>query len=285
MKKVTQRLLTFFIGVPLIVSLAVIRFYNHLPLHLTVMLVTIIASREMTNLLKQKMSTQPTWFVIILSSLIPLSTTLYIDFKLPYFFIILTIIFICFISMVKEIFAYDKKTLSFDNALQRITSSLFTAFYCGYLISFVLRMTPWEHSSSLIGLFLLIVFGSDSIAWFFGMLLGKNNRGIIKASPNKSIAGFIGGFIGSLAVAILVWFVLPFFKEQSLVSLLVLAFFTCLAAIVGDLIESVFKRSANIKDSGSVIPGRGGILDSIDSIVLAAPVYFTLASLLFNFSL
>ena len=60
----------------------------------------------------------------------------------------------------------------------------------------------------------------------------------------------------------------------SMYSNLILGFVTSLSAIIGDLIESVFKRSCQVKDSGSLIPGRGGILDSIDSIVIAAPIFY-----------
>jgi phosphatidate cytidylyltransferase len=113
--------------------------------------------------------------------------------------------------------------------------------------------------------------------------MGKNNRGIIKASPNKSILGFIGGFLGSIAVGILAYFIF-FDIFGHLLKMIILGFITALAAIIGDLAESVMKRSAQIKDSGNVIPGRGGILDSIDSIIFAAPAYYITIQFLFNFS-
>jgi phosphatidate cytidylyltransferase len=114
----------------------------------------------------------------------------------------------------------------------------------------------------------------DSLAWLFGVLLGKNNRGLIKASPNKSIAGFIGGFAGTILTGCIAHFLFPQAFTGSLVKILVLSFFIAFVAIIGDLVESVLKRSVEIKDSGSIIPGRGGVLDSIDSIVFVAPVYY-----------
>ena len=132
-------------------------------------------------------------------------------------------------------------------------------------------------------LYLVIVFGTDSLAWFFGMLFGKKNRGLIKASPNKSIAGFIGGVFGTVIVVFIITRFIPvfdkYFSHISNFEIFFITFITSLFAIIGDLIESVFKRSTNIKDSGNLIPGRGGILDSVDSMLLAAPVFYLLVKI------
>jgi phosphatidate cytidylyltransferase len=118
------------------------------------------------------------------------------------------------------------------------------------------------------------------------MLFGRNNQGIIAASPNKSTAGFIGGFAASTIVGIGVVCFAPqvfpprFFPQPFTGALLGLV---CAAAgSLGDLAESAMKRSAVIKDSGTVVPGRGGILDCIDSIALTAPVFYGLCRLLFG---
>ena len=130
---------------------------------------------------------------------------------------------------------------------------------------------------------MVIVFGTDSLAWFFGMLFGKKNRGLIKASPNKSIAGFVGGVFGTIIVVFIITRFIPLFNQYfshiSNFEIFFITFITSLFAIIGDLIESVFKRSANIKDSGNLIPGRGGILDSVDSMLLAAPVFYLLVKI------
>ena len=84
----------------------------------------------------------------------------------------------------------------------------------------------------------------------------------------------MGGLVCSTALGILFKFLFPDILTLSYRNLIILGFITSLAAIIGDLIESVFKRSCEVKDSGSLIPGRGGILDSIDSIVIAAPVFY-----------
>ena len=135
-------------------------------------------------------------------------------------------------------------------------------------------MTFSEHSREFLAFFFLMVCMCDSVAWFFGVLLGKNNKGIIKASPNKSVAGFFGGFAGTMLTGAIAHFVFPGVFTGSLAKILVLSFFIAFVAIIGDLVESVIKRSVEIKDSGTLIPGRGGVLDSIDSILFVAPVYY-----------
>lgn len=130
--------------------------------------------------------------------------------------------------------------------------------------------------------FLLMVFMCDSLAWFFGVLFGKGNRGIVKASPNKSIAGFAGGIAGSILSGIVCKIIWQDVFHGSFIKMIILGAIIALASIAGDLAESVIKRSANCKDSGNIVPGRGGILDSIDSIAFSAPVYYVTVSYMFN---
>lgn len=136
-------------------------------------------------------------------------------------------------------------------------------------------------------MFLVTVFMNDSIAWLFGMLFGKNNRGYVRVSPNKSIAGFIGGYLGAILTCLIATFAFPQIIETQDLALKIikavsLGFITATAAIIGDLTESAFKRSSNKKDSGMLIPGRGGVLDSCDSILFSAPIFYIAFSLLYN---
>ncbi len=124
--------------------------------------------------------------------------------------------------------------------------------------------------------FFLLVFGSDSFAYFTGILFGKNNKGIIRVSPNKSVAGYIGGTFIPALVSMAAAFIFPEHFTYSPAAGFMIGFTVSIFAAIGDLIESAFKRSAGVKDSGTAVPGRGGMLDSIDSLVIAAPVYFLL---------
>lgn len=114
---------------------------------------------------------------------------------------------------------------------------------------------------------MVIVWVSDTAAYFAGRSIGKHPFAP-KLSPNKTWEGAVAGFLASLAVAFLFmpWVNVP------LVHLLAMAALGNVAGQVGDLLESGYKRSAGIKDSGSLLPGHGGVLDRIDALILAIPV-------------
>ena len=134
-------------------------------------------------------------------------------------------------------------------------------------------------------IFFLVVLLNDAFAWGAGMVFGKNNRGFLVVSPSKSIAGFIGGLAASVSTGIIAAILIPGAFSSTVVSSMsagaILGFGAGIAAALGDLGESAIKRSAGVKDSGSLILGRGGALDSIDSLALAAPVYYMLYRILF----
>lgn len=150
----------------------------------------------------------------------------------------------------------------------------FALVYPGLLSAFIVLIAsgPIRGGESLLG-FLLMVFGNDSLAWLVGVTVG-GKRGLVEVSPNKSLSGFIGGFSGSIMAAILLKFIFPGAAEAGIPALALFGLVIGATVIVGDLFESGLKRSARVKDSGSTIPGRGGFLDSYDSLLFAAPVYY-----------
>lgn len=280
MSKTTERLLTFFIGIPIVVGCAAINWCNHLPLQIVILLTTSLVSFELHGILSKSMKTQNPVLTIILSDLIPLMTSLSIIFDLPFEFVIIAVTTSIMMVFIVEIWGYDRTTRSFEKSLERISSSLLIVTYSGCLMSFISRMTAFKEASAVISLFLLIIFGCDSCAWFFGVTMGKNNRGVIMASPNKSIMGFVGGYVGPIISVLIAFFFFPVLKTYPLWKIIVLTAATSTSAILGDLVESVLKRCSNTKDSGNIIPGRGGLLDSVDSIIFSAPVYYLLVKLL-----
>lgn len=115
---------------------------------------------------------------------------------------------------------------------------------------------------------------NDSGAWLLGVLFGKNNRGVVKVSMNKSAMGFFGGVLGTFLFMGIARYVIPELNSMPIYIYIILSAILALVTITGDLVESAIKRSAKIKDSGTAIMGRGGLLDSIDSLLLVAPIFY-----------
>ena len=125
------------------------------------------------------------------------------------------------------------------------------------------RLDPW-----LVFLLMAIVWLGDTAAFYVGSKIGRHKLAPV-ISPKKSWEGAAAGFITSVAAAG-VWSVCRLGRLD--VALLGVAALTALAAQVGDLVESMIKRGAGVKDSGTVLPGHGGVLDRMDAMLFAAPV-------------
>ena len=111
---------------------------------------------------------------------------------------------------------------------------------------------------------------NDSFAFFVGKNLGRNKL-FESVSPKKTVEGFFGGVLFSLITA----FLLSYFCDfLSLTNLIVISLIASILGTAGDLIESKFKRQAHTKDSGKIMPGHGGILDRLDSLLFVAPFVY-----------
>jgi phosphatidate cytidylyltransferase len=105
----------------------------------------------------------------------------------------------------------------------------------------------------------------------WGKLFGKHKI-ILKVSPNKTWEGFIGGVISTTAIGFGLGFLTPLSTEY----LLIVSFLVAVAGFFGDVVMSSVKRDIGVKDTGTTIPGHGGVLDRIDSLAYTAPVFFHL---------
>ncbi len=273
MKKLIERLLIFFVGGPLILSsIYFFPHYNFLLYHISLIIAACVSNFEIYNILSQRIQSYPPKIMCIFGTvliLISYFTGLQI---LPNFYLFDAFGILIALILISEIlFSFGG---IFTNSIARFTTGIFMLLYPWGLSLYLSALTTLPHPNKVISTFLLMVFACDSIAWLFGILLGGNNRGFIKASPKKSIAGFIGGFAGSIAAAFLINKI--FYKEfgDHLIRLIIIGILTAFAAILGDIIESILKRSADVKDSGTIVLGRGGALDSLDSVLLAAPVFY-----------
>ena len=119
--------------------------------------------------------------------------------------------------------------------------------------------------------FMLLLWGSDTGAYMIGIKFGKHKL-FERHSPKKTWEGFAGGLFTSCTVAFIISF---YYTELAWFDWVIIAVLTCIFGTIGDLIESMFKRSIHVKDSGEILPGHGGLLDRFDGLLLAAPVVYT----------
>jgi len=166
-----------------------------------------------------------------------------------------------------------------EGAAARAGDRILLFFYLGFLPGhwILLRELP-----STVGLpyevggyWLLYAAGltwlSDTFAYIVGSLLGRHSLGSA-VSPKKSVEGVIGGLVGTVLCA---WLLAPFWAPfLAFWQILLVGIMVSAAAQVGDLFESLLKRDAAIKDSGSIIPGHGGFLDRVDSMLFSVPVFY-----------
>ena len=144
--------------------------------------------------------------------------------------------------------------------------------YIPVSLSLLIFMKGLDQGTFWIIWLLIVVFSNDTGAFYGGKFFGKNKLSP-NISPNKTIEGSIGGIITSLIVGFI--FSVIFFRDFSLSFFMIPAsFMLAVAGQIGDLFESAMKRASNIKDSGSILPGHGGMLDRIDGLLLAIPVLY-----------
>ncbi len=127
------------------------------------------------------------------------------------------------------------------------------------------------HGIALIFLLIAMVAAADIGAYFSGLRWGKAKLAP-NVSPGKSWAGFWGGLAASTGVVLVIWLLFGG-AEHNVFAVLAVAVVTSLASVLGDLLESMIKRQQGVKDSGRILPGHGGMMDRLDSMTAAAPVF------------
>lgn len=172
--------------------------------------------------------------------------------------------------VIIELFAKD------DIPYQNISSTLFALFYItlpfaslNYL-SFnenIYKTINLDQGWSLLAGYFIILWTNDSMAYVTGRLIGRTKL-FERVSPNKTWEGFIGG----VAFAVLAGYIFSYVTDSSSLHWMILAVIIGVFGTLGDLSESLLKRSGDVKDSGNILPGHGGVLDRFDGILLSAPL-------------
>ena len=160
------------------------------------------------------------------------------------------------------------------NPIHNIGSSLLGVLYislplfCFYLISFQGLLENYQYQC-ILGYF-FILWANDIGAYFAGTYFGKHKL-FERISPKKTWEGFFGGALFALIITLIISY---YFNNFSLIQWIIVSSIIIVTGTLGDLVESMFKRSAFLKDSGESIPGHGGFLDRFDSLFISAPFVF-----------
>ena len=158
-----------------------------------------------------------------------------------------------------------------QGTLNRITATIFSIIYTSFFLAAVYKIRLLDSGAFLILSLISLIWITDSAAFFVGRAFGKH-CGIFKASPNKSLEGYFAGILAALIGAFAASWVFDFTAIQAIL----LAVSVGIFGQFGDLFESMLKRDVGIKDSSSILPGHGGVLDRLDSLQMAAPVFYLL---------
>jgi len=167
---------------------------------------------------------------------------------------------------------------SIDDALPSSAIAVLATLYVGMLGGSLIRLRgDFPVGPKLIFFLLLVVWLGDAGAYYTGKSMGRHKLSP-RISPKKTIEGLAGGIIVSMITAIVIHF--TFFRDFPLVHAVIAGVILSFSGVVGDLAESMWKRSADVKDSGTLLPGHGGFLDRFDSIFFTAPILYTYWSLI-----
>jgi len=255
-----KRVISAIIGILLLIFLV---FAGSLPFFITVSIITVLAVREYSRMLEIKSKS--------LLALLGLNAVLIVfnayqisnNFNfLPYGIIFFIIIFSLYIF---HLYNYEE-----NNFIKNISYQVFAIIYIGGGLSFAvflrdINTDPFINTTAL-WLVLIATWLTDSGAYFVGKKFGKKSMAPI-ISPNKTIAGAVGGVLITAVFIITAAYILEILN----IYYVIFAFLFPGVAILGDLFESCIKRNFKVKDTGTIIPGHGGILDRFDSFIFTAP--------------
>ncbi|PKP57078.1 hypothetical protein CVT91_11490 [Candidatus Atribacteria bacterium HGW-Atribacteria-1] len=244
-------------------------FWKGFPFFIIIIIIALLGLKELYSIAR-KHGYRPSYILGSILTLYFIIITVYDIYCLNYY---IENIFITFFIILTFIFQLFKK--DYSKVLAEISITIFGSIYLGYLLSFMLKIKDLPNGNYYLISLLIITWANDTGAYLIGTKLGKNKI-FPRISPKKTIEGSIGGIIFSITGT----FALKNWLNLTFNELLSLGLIISIIAQLGDLFESVLKRGSGIKDSGTLIPGHGGILDSLDSLIFTAPIFYYYITLL-----
>jgi phosphatidate cytidylyltransferase len=307
MSNFLKRLILTLVSVPLMILSVFWPQDNHIIMIVAFLVfIPLLGSYEMSNLMYAKGIGVRRWFLPLVNSLIFIFSYLYMNdfFNVRDFKPSLVLFFAALIALTCYILARDIFKKDLTHSLEKMSTNIFSIIYIGVPSFIAPAVLNFAHKpvdpapvfynieangtleGSMVAFFMLtLILSNDIFAYVWGMLLGKGNVIGLTASPKKSWAGYIGAFLSSFAWVFIFWFFLfRHYTEFPWWLFFTFPLLTGFTVPIGDLVESVIKRSANVKDSGKMIMGRGGVLDSIDSLLYNIPIIFIIFQVYFAFT-
>jgi phosphatidate cytidylyltransferase len=183
-----------------------------------------------------------------------------------------------FVALLVSPATYVFSKVELSEALPSSAIAVMATLYVGMLGGSLIRLRndfP-DNGPKLVFFLLLVVWMGDAGAYYTGRMLGRHKMSP-RISPKKTVEGGAGGLATSVIAATIIHF--TFFPAFPLIHAIIAGVILSAAGMIGDLAESMWKRSAEVKDSGTLLPGHGGFLDRFDSIFYTAPILYTYWSL------
>ena len=269
MKSTLMRLILFALAVPgLPLLILFIPHFGYLWITVLLTVIGILCGKELRNMLAGSARILPAWSILFPGIAPVLGWTVSMEW-LPPVSSSIALVLSLFWAFGDAVFAPESE---YQTVIARMGTRMMMVLYPGFFLWWIQAIANLPMASFALVIFFFTVFLNDSAAWLFGMLLGKN-RGVVAVSPNKSVEGFIAGIFASTGVMITASYLVPDLLPHPLWQLLLFGPAAGITTILGDLVESTIKRSAGVKDSGKNIMGRGGMLDSVDSLFFTAPLF------------
>ncbi len=257
---VLKRVLSAIILIPAV--LVIVLYFPVLWFAAVTSVVTFLALREYNGFVLKEEGLWPGLLWILPGALLPLLFHLFGKIYLAPFLVAVTVLFFCV-----RCFSFKGP----EGATREIGLRVFGFLYVGLLFSHFVLVRELSGGQWWILFAFVVVWLNDTFAYYGGRSLGKRKLAPM-ISPGKTIEGAICGLIGGTLGALL--YVWGFKMGIGVASVIGIAFVAGVAGILGDLAESILKRDADVKDSGSLIPGHGGLLDRVDSMLFAVPVVY-----------
>ncbi len=260
-----KRLVTAIILLPIIIAYI----YYLPPFPYFFVLLLIVAIISMTEFFVMYNVTKRLYLpTVVLGGVLFYILCLYPERIIEAFFVLLSIIF-----LIRLVFVYSPSGGMKDLGTIGI----------GFLYIMTFLSFQWYLRNDIMGSqHILLLYGSvwfaDSTAYYIGTYLGRRKL-CPSISPNKTVEGAVGSIAGGALGAIIITAIFYNTDDYSLLRAIIIGVILGIVSVIGDLIESMFKRDAGVKDSSNIIPGHGGLLDKVDGVLLAGPVLYLILRL------